>query len=347
MATSSWNAGIIRPVAVAPTGPYQDGAAPGVWTLDQVAFWQKQGLWPIAGNIFQVGLLAGIFSTNTVLFLNLSTTGNSTTFGTISPVAQESYACGSSTRFVLALGFANNTTYSNSLSYATFASTGSTATFGQLTVNRSAGASCNSSTRGIFAGGRNASSQSVIDYITIASTGNATSFGLLTATVNGIAGASSPTRGVMATGIASGGGAFGTINYITIASTGNASNFGNLDTATRYGGGCSNSTRALFAGGDNGPSSYIKQSLIQYITIATTGNSTTFGNLSTGLYAPVGLSSSIYGLFASGENTAGNPTNLIEYVTIATTGNATSWGQLTSTAYGQMGAATNVNGGTQ
>jgi len=47
---SKWNAGIIRPVAVAPTGPFENGAAPGVWTLDQQAYWQKQGLWPIAGN---------------------------------------------------------------------------------------------------------------------------------------------------------------------------------------------------------------------------------------------------------------------------------------------------------
>ena len=50
MAISSWSAGIIRPVPVAPTGPFQDGAAPGVWTLDEAAFWTKQGLWPTAGN---------------------------------------------------------------------------------------------------------------------------------------------------------------------------------------------------------------------------------------------------------------------------------------------------------
>lgn len=50
MATSSWNAGIIRPVAVAPTGPFKDGAAPGVWTVDQAAFWKQQGLWPTTGN---------------------------------------------------------------------------------------------------------------------------------------------------------------------------------------------------------------------------------------------------------------------------------------------------------
>ena len=51
MAISSWNAGIIRPVPVAPAGPYETGAATGVWTLEQQAFWQKQGLWPISGNI--------------------------------------------------------------------------------------------------------------------------------------------------------------------------------------------------------------------------------------------------------------------------------------------------------
>ena len=60
MATSSWNAGIIRPVAVAPAGPFQDGAAPGVWTLDQQALWQKQGLWPIAGNAAPIGLFGSV-----------------------------------------------------------------------------------------------------------------------------------------------------------------------------------------------------------------------------------------------------------------------------------------------
>ena len=51
MGISKWNAGIIRPVPVAPAGPYETGAAPGVWTLDQEAYWQKQGLWPTAGTV--------------------------------------------------------------------------------------------------------------------------------------------------------------------------------------------------------------------------------------------------------------------------------------------------------
>jgi len=69
MSIKNWNAGIIRPLAVAPTGPYEGGAAPGVWTLDQVAYWKKQGLWPTAGTgptigqAFGGGFFAGQIST--------------------------------------------------------------------------------------------------------------------------------------------------------------------------------------------------------------------------------------------------------------------------------------------
>ena len=73
MSIANWNAGIIRPVAVAPTGPFQNGAAPGVWTLDQAAYWTKQGLWPIAGlspnyieDVFSTYLYTGNGSTQTI-----------------------------------------------------------------------------------------------------------------------------------------------------------------------------------------------------------------------------------------------------------------------------------------
>ena len=72
MSIRNWNAGIIRPVAVAPAGPLANGAAPGVWTLDQQAFWQKQGLWPIAGNftciedVFSTYLYTGTGAAQTI-----------------------------------------------------------------------------------------------------------------------------------------------------------------------------------------------------------------------------------------------------------------------------------------
>jgi len=59
----NWNAGIIRPVPVAPTGPYATSAAPGVWTLDQQAYWQKQGLWPTAGSVDPSAFIENLFST--------------------------------------------------------------------------------------------------------------------------------------------------------------------------------------------------------------------------------------------------------------------------------------------
>jgi len=45
-----WPGGIVRATPVTPTGPFQNGTAPGVWTTDQASYWIKQGLWPTAGN---------------------------------------------------------------------------------------------------------------------------------------------------------------------------------------------------------------------------------------------------------------------------------------------------------
>lgn len=57
-----WPGGLIRKTPVTPAGPYQDGAAPGVWTLAEAAYWTKQGLWPIAGNAPSwIGRLSGSY----------------------------------------------------------------------------------------------------------------------------------------------------------------------------------------------------------------------------------------------------------------------------------------------
>lgn len=57
--SEKWPGGFIKPIPPTPTGPYQDGGATGVWTLDQASYWVKQGLWPIAGNVAPVALFAG------------------------------------------------------------------------------------------------------------------------------------------------------------------------------------------------------------------------------------------------------------------------------------------------
>ena len=46
----TYPAGILSKTPVTPAGPYAEGAASGVWKLNEVAYWVKQGLWPQAGN---------------------------------------------------------------------------------------------------------------------------------------------------------------------------------------------------------------------------------------------------------------------------------------------------------
>jgi hypothetical protein len=65
--------GIISKTAPVPTGPYENGTAPGVWTLEQQAEFVKQGIWPIAGNVpnyiedvFSTWLYTGNGSTQTI-----------------------------------------------------------------------------------------------------------------------------------------------------------------------------------------------------------------------------------------------------------------------------------------
>jgi len=57
---SNWPGNLIRKTPVTPAGPFQNGAAPGIWSLAEASYWTKQGLWPTAGNFLAV---EDVFST--------------------------------------------------------------------------------------------------------------------------------------------------------------------------------------------------------------------------------------------------------------------------------------------
>jgi hypothetical protein len=77
--------GIISKTAPVPSGPYADSTAPGIWTLEQQAYWQKLGQWPTQGavnlnlfieNLFSTYLYSGNSSTQTITNgIDLSTNG--------------------------------------------------------------------------------------------------------------------------------------------------------------------------------------------------------------------------------------------------------------------------------
>ena len=94
--------------------------------------------------------------------------------------------------------------------------------------------------------------------------------------------------------------------------------------------------RGLIAGGILYPATYYNT--IQYITIATTGNSVDFGDLTRKTSAWGALSNSTRGVWGGGY------TNAMEFITIASTGNATDFGTLTANRGFTMGASSSTRG---
>ena len=82
--------------------------------------------------------------------------------------------------------------------------------------------------------------------------------------------------------------------------------------------------------------------MIDYITIASTGNATDFGDLTAGRSGVGAVSSTTRGVWGGGYISSGS--NTIDYVTIASTGNASDFGDRTNSAY-QLTGCSNGHGG--
>ena len=220
------------------------------------------------------------------------------------------------------------------LDFINISSTGNAINFGTLSESRSQLAACSSSTRGLFAGGQAGPSFiNTIDYITIQSEGNAIDFGDLHVGKRRMSdgGCSSSTRGLFAGGYTGTPTAtsFNNIDYVTIATLGNAFDFGDLSVTRSFIGSVSSPTRGVFAGGFSQPSpTNIGWTIIEFVTISSTGNAIDFGDLLDLSYGKSGVSNGTRGIFAGGTNPSGIFFNTIEYITIATTGNSIYFGNL-------------------
>ena len=199
--------------------------------------------------------------------------------------------------------------------------------------------------RGILSGGYaspSATYNNVIQYLQIQSQGNTIEFGDLTVGRSEMGSSASSTRGVNGGGYTESPSAakLNTIDYITIATTGDATDFGDLLSTNQTGpGACGSNTRGIIAwGGRNNSNTLINN--IEYITIATTGNGTDFGDATSASRADAKCSSPTRGIRGGGYVSAA--INLIEYLTIATTGNATDFGDLVTTQYGGRSSSSNT-----
>jgi hypothetical protein len=154
-------------------------------------------------------------------------------------------------------------------------------------------------------------------------------FGDLTRKQDTFTACGSSTRGLF------GGGGSGAgeniIDYVTIASVGNAIDFGDLTQARGALGSCSSETRGIFGGGTTNGSGTGSVNTIDYVTIASAGNATDFGDLiqvEFGVISVWGCASPTRGVFAGGTSSGAGASNVIQYLTIATTGNTLDFGDL-------------------
>ena len=226
-------------------------------------------------------------------------------------------------RAVIFGGVTTTPNYNTSISYYNISNFSSAHDFGDMRAAGGWMTACSSSTRGLAIGaGNGGGGTNVVDYVEIATTGNGKDFGDLTEEKNYYGAASNQTRALRGGGYSVG---TDTIDYATIATIGNFVDFGNLTQGRlTHEGGVNSPTRAVWGGGTFYTPSVVLHNIIDYITIATTGNATDFGDMTVNRKAMAAVSSSTRGIWSGGYT----PTyqNVKDYITIATTGNATDFG---------------------
>ena len=324
----------------------------GVWSL--ISQYQAKGNsnWspPLGGDI---GLFARSATSTAIDFVNIASDGNAADFGDHSNDQGNTQLAGSDTRAIFRIEYISSA--GDTIEFCTIQTKGNTTDFGDVSVARYSGTSLLSNqTRAVFAGGYKADDSgysNVIDYVTIASTGNATDFGDLTVARDSLGALSSTTRGVFSMGRSSGGDySSNVMDYVTIGSTGNATDFGDLSVVRNHADGASSNTRGLFMGGYNTSESSTSSRLntIDYITIASTGNASDFGDLSS-QGTGGGTSNGTKAVFNFGveHGFTGDSadTNTIDKVTIASTGNATDFGDASTNNGNTVKATSDSHGG--
>ena len=298
------------------------------------------------------GIIAG--QNNLIDFIQINTQGNSQDFGDLAYNPNGYAACtSSSTRGVIAGGYNPDT---NAMNYITIASTGDAKDFGEIQsasthIYGMGGVSSN--VRGLYGGGFTSpgspaaiAAEDQIEGVTFSSLGNTFTFGNLNTGVRYSSSFNSSTRGIWAGGRTSESAPTtnkNVIQYVTIATLGNAADFGDL-THSGSGGAysmraASSETRGVIAGGVVTPA-YVNS--MDYVTIATLGNSKEFGDLNGAVSHTAAMSNSRSVVFAGGYAPAA--TNTMSFVTIATTGNGQDFGDLYSSRAAPYGMSDSHGG---
>ena len=238
---------------------------------------------------------------NNIEYITISSQGDAEDFGDISYLAWETRGGNNDTRGIVGGGYLPNVN-KNNIDFIQLATLGNGTDFGDLTYYHQGHASTASPTRVVWFGGLGnpdgttqsdgSTKNNTITFVEIATTGNAENFGTLPTKLNSATASSNGVRGFVMGGQTSPLSS-SDIFVITFATKGDATDFGdNLATSPNYlpnMGTVANRNTAIVAGG-------VTTNVIQSFSMATTGQSADFGDLTIARYAPGGVSDSHGGL---------------------------------------------------
>ena len=236
----------------------------------------KRAMGGASGNGRGLFMGGGEPGQNVIQYITIASVGNATDFGDLTS-AQENCGGLSSGYRGVRIGGAGQVT----LDYVTIATTGNATDFGD-TLNGNAGAGgLSNGTYGLIAGG-NYPNTNTIEKITIATTGNTVDWADLTTTPNRVTSYSSDTRGIWSGGysVTAQNAYSNVIEYVTIATQANATDFGDLLATWAHATGVSDAIKGVAYGGWKPGGGGAQNLQMQYVTIATTGNSLDFGDSS-------------------------------------------------------------------
>ena len=307
------------------------------------------------------GLYAGGYcpnNTEAIQFIDIQSQGNTQEFGDLSTKNRGVTGFGSKTRAIFAGGAGGSptgSTLTNVMEFVTIATTSNSTDFGDMNSALRNADACSNDTRGIIFGGQTpspapANRQNNIQFVTIASTGDTSDFGDMSRATTNATAFASPTRGIQAGGFPAGSPTSDNIiEFVTIATTGDVTDFGDMTVAAAQQAGCSSNTRGIICTGSLAPNPSTNGNVIQFVTMASAGNATDFGDYVTVGENIRGVSNTLRGVFAGGY-TPGY-VNTMAFITIATTGNATDFGDISNgqtspnDGLSQAGATSDCHGG--
>ena len=229
--------------------------------------------------------------TQQIDFYTVATQSDGIDFGNLTGNYGYGGALSSQTRGLISAGYGHPSPAANQnvIDYIQMSTLGNALDFGDNTRIGNSRAGLSDGVRGVWAGNGGSPYPSTrVDLNIISTTGNAVNYGDLSHQWSN-AGASNSVRGILAN--------LDGLESYNLASGGNSVDFGNRSENMRQPNCTASHTRVVIAGGrDNASPSQTFTDVLDYVTIASTGNSINFGNLSDVTASGAGYSDSHGGL---------------------------------------------------